>query len=111
MNWVGKAAGAAVGAVLLRQPLGIALGLLLGHSVDQRLAARPKFQPIDADADALRILGVDAKASAADIERAWRRQIAQCHPDRVEEALRGQAEQRSREINAAYRRLKGRSRA
>ncbi|MBQ4854802.1 J domain-containing protein [Rhodanobacter sp. B2A1Ga4] len=51
------------------------------------------------------VLGVAESASLDDIERAYRQQISQYHPDKVArlgEDLRQLAEQRSREINAAY---------
>ncbi|MCW0200248.1 MAG: DnaJ domain-containing protein [Rhodanobacter thiooxydans] len=51
------------------------------------------------------MLGVAESASLGDIERAYRQQISQYHPDKVArlgEDLRQLAERRSREINAAY---------
>jgi DnaJ like chaperone protein len=51
------------------------------------------------------VLGVAESASLDDIERAYRQQISQYHPDKVArlgDDLRQLAERRSQEINAAY---------
>ncbi|KAB7627954.1 co-chaperone DjlA [Alkalilimnicola sp. S0819] len=57
-------------------------------------------------ADAYKALGVDAEATDAELKRAYRRLMSQNHPDKlgreVPESLRELAEERSREINAAY---------
>ena len=58
-------------------------------------------------ADAYAALGVSADASSTDIKRAYRRLISQNHPDKLAarglpESMRAVAEERSREINAAY---------
>jgi curved DNA-binding protein CbpA len=49
------------------------------------------------------------EASEAEIDRAYRRLITQYHPDRlggIAEDLRKQAEEKAREINHAYDRIK-----
>ena len=56
-------------------------------------------------------LGVTADASEADIKRAYRKMIRENHPDRLAanglpEAMRAIAEERAREINAAFDRIK-----
>ena len=63
--------------------------------------------PKDRLADAYAALGVSPDTSPADIKRAYRRLISQNHPDKLAarglpESMRAVAEERSREINAAY---------
>lgn len=63
--------------------------------------------PKDRLADAYAALGIAADASPAEIKRAYRRLISQNHPDKLAarglpESMRAVAEERSREINAAY---------
>jgi DnaJ like chaperone protein len=63
--------------------------------------------PTDRLADAYAALGVSAASSPAEIKRAYRRLISQNHPDKLAarglpESMRAVAEERSREINAAY---------
>ena len=67
-------------------------------------AGRP---PQDRLADAYVALGVTPEAAPADIKRAYRRLISKNHPDKLTarglpESMRAIAEERSREINAAY---------
>jgi DnaJ like chaperone protein len=62
--------------------------------------------------DAYAALGVSPDASPADIKRAYRKLISQNHPDKLAarglpESMRAVAEERSREINAAYDLIKG----
>jgi DnaJ like chaperone protein len=57
--------------------------------------------------DAYRALGVSKDSDAATIKRAYRKLISQNHPDKLAsrglpESMRPVAEQRSRELNAAY---------
>ena len=63
--------------------------------------------PQDRLADAYVALGVPADAAPADIKRAYRKLISKNHPDKLAsrglpESMRAVAEERSREINAAY---------
>ncbi|MDH3620924.1 MAG: co-chaperone DjlA [Gammaproteobacteria bacterium] len=58
-------------------------------------------------ADAYAALGITADASPAEIKRAYRKLISQNHPDKLAsrglpESMRPVAEERSRELNAAY---------
>lgn len=103
-RWYGKLLGLFACAALLRgNPLlGALLGLLLGHAFDADWFGLRRDNPY-------RMLGVTAEASDAEVEQAYRRLIAQYHPDRFAGAapeLRAQAEARAREINAAYDRIK-----
>ena len=101
-RWRGKLLGLVVGWLLLRHPAGGLLGLLLGHAFDAGWFRSPSDDPY-------RVFGLGPDASDADIDLAWRRLISQYHPDRVAGAapdLQRQAEAKSRELNAAYDRIK-----
>lgn len=101
-RWYGKVLGFIAGWLLLRHPAGGLVGLLVGHAFDADWFRRPADRPY-------RVLGIAEDASDAEVERAWRRLIAQYHPDRLADAapeLREQAGRRAREINAAYDRIR-----
>jgi DnaJ like chaperone protein len=58
--------------------------------------------------DAYRALGVDPSASDAQVKRAYRKLMSENHPDKLAgrglpESMREIAEERTREITAAYR--------
>jgi DnaJ like chaperone protein len=59
--------------------------------------------------DPYAILGIDRDASESQIKRAYRKLMSQHHPDKlgdVPEELKRRAEDRAREINAAYERIR-----
>jgi DnaJ like chaperone protein len=63
--------------------------------------------------DAYRVLGVEPGAAPKDIKLAYRRLMSQHHPDKLvsrglPESMRANAEQKTREIRAAYDRIKTR---
>lgn len=102
MRWYGKVLGFVAGWLLLRHPAGAVLGLVIGHAFDADWFRGKKDDPYA-------VLGLTADASEAEIDRAYRRLITQYHPDRlggVAEDLRKQAEEKAREINRAYDRIK-----
>lgn len=103
-RWYGKLLGFFAGAALLRANpfLGAVIGLLIGHAFDSDWFRLRGDDPYAA-------LGLTREASDAEVDQAYRRLIAQYHPDRVVNAapeLRAQAESRAREINRAYDRIK-----
>ena len=102
-RWYGKLLGVIAGALLLRgNPLfGGLVGLIVGHAFDADWFRSPRDNPY-------RVLGLDAEASQAEIDLAYRRLMSQYHPDRFAGAapeLRRQAEIKARAINSAYDRI------
>jgi DnaJ-domain-containing protein 1 len=109
MNWTGKAAGVLLGLLSRRWQLAL-LGLVIGHLFDLGVfgARKPAAAAPTPESDPYRELGVEPSATDAQIEAAYRRLIAQYHPDRVAGAgpeLRELAETRARSINTAYERI------
>ncbi len=101
MRWYGKLLGFVAGWLLLRHPAGALIGLLIGHAFDADWFRTKKHDPYA-------VLGLAEDASDGEVDRAYRRLIAQYHPDRLTgaaEDLRQQAEGKAREINAAYDRI------
>ena len=118
MSWKGKAIGFLLGLLIGKgRPALIVVGLVLGHLYDMGLfsgAYRPKPErppppaapPAD---DPYALLGIDPAASNEELEQAYRRRMSEYHPDRVANAakeIRDMADQRAREINQAYDRIK-----
>lgn len=113
MRWTGKIVGAVIGAVVFRRPYALIIGLLIGHLFDIRFNP---FKRPDAGQDAppsspdpYRVLELDPNASDESLDAAYRRLIAQYHPDKVANAaqeIRELAERRASEINAAYDAIK-----
>jgi len=71
----------------------------------------PGGDPGDRLEDAYDALGVTSTASDAEVKRAYRKLISENHPDKLAarglpESMRAVAEERSREINKAYDRIK-----
>ncbi len=101
-RWYGKMLGFVAGWLLLRHPLGGLIGLLLGHAFDSDWFKLSKDNPY-------RAFDLTSDATDAEIDQAYRRLISQYHPDRLAGAapeLRARAEAKSRELNAAYDRIK-----
>ena len=101
-RWYGKFFELIAGWLLFRHPAGGLLGLLVGHAFDADWFKSPRDNPYG-------VLEVSSDASDADVERAYRRLISQYHPDRLAGAapeLQRQAEEKAREINTAYDRIK-----
>jgi DnaJ-domain-containing protein 1 len=92
------------------KPAFLVVGMLLGFALDigwlRRSAAAPTGNDASPlDKDPYQVLEVDSQASDEDIEAAYRRQMAQYHPDKVDGAakeIRELAAKRASEINAAY---------
>ena len=104
-GWTGKIVGALIG-LLLRRPIFVVIGLIVGHLYDigvfKSAPNPPAPTPI---ADPYKVLEIDPTASDDDIEAAYRRLIAQYHPDKVDGAaqeIRELAAKRASAINAAY---------
>ena len=71
-------------------------------------SARPAQSSLE---DAYAALGLSLSASDADVKKAYRRLVSQNHPDKLAgkglpESMREMAEERTREINAAYETIK-----
>lgn len=83
------------------------LEALLRAATGHRGSAPGAPPPQDRLADAYAALGITAEATGAEVKRAYRKLISQNHPDKLAsrglpESMRQVAEERSREINAAY---------
>jgi DnaJ-domain-containing protein 1 len=96
-----------------RRPQLVVVATLIGFAVDSGLlnrffGAKEAALPPTSDKpskDPYQVLEVDPQASEDEIEAAYRRQIAQYHPDKVAGAakeIRELADKRASEINAAY---------
>lgn len=110
MRVIGKVVGAVAGFAIMRNPLGLIVGGLVGHAFDAGWLAfpssKPDLPPVD---EAYSTLGVAPDASDAQIDQAYRKLMGKFHPDRVAGAadeIRDLAEQRAQAINAAYDRIR-----
>ena len=104
--WYGKLLGFIAGWLLLRHPVGGLIGLVIGHAFDADWLLPQRAAPY-------RVLGLERGASDEDIDRTYRKLMAQYHPDRVANAapeLQDQAARRAAEINAAYSKIRGKRR-
>jgi preprotein translocase subunit Sec63 len=113
-QWKFKIIGLLLG-LLTRRPHFIVLGLVVGHLLDIGFFSKKSnskdspstpanSRPV-ADANPYVVLDIPESASMDEIEQAYRRKISDYHPDKVANAapeLKELAEQRAREINAAY---------
>jgi DnaJ-domain-containing protein 1 len=119
MQWYGKALGGLIGFILARQ-FGAVVGVLMGHVVDEdggRFVRRTlswlegfAHEPDSIDG-AYRVLGVAPSASDDEVKIAYRRLMNEHHPDKlagrgVAESAIASAEQKTREILAAYEKVK-----
>ena len=107
LKWKGKIIGGLIG-LLLRKPLFIIIGLVIGHLYDTGVFSGGKnaADPVTkGEADPYSVLGVAEQANQDEIEQAYRRRMSEYHPDKVASAapeLKALAERRASEINAAY---------
>jgi DnaJ-domain-containing protein 1 len=98
-----------------RELLTVLVCVIAGYAIVHSLINRKPARPAPADRDAPRpepaqlscyqVLGVSPEASREEISAAYKRKIAQYHPDKVASMgaeIREVAEAKSREINAAY---------
>lgn len=103
MRVYGKLFGAIIGWLILRHPIGAVIGLAVGHAIDAGWFSRAPKE--DALTLAYRTLAIDSSVSDDAVEQAYRRLMAQYHPDKVAgaaEEIRQLAEQRASAINAAF---------
>ncbi len=82
---------------------------LLPNASGQKGALFVAQQSVRSDPNAdthYQLLGIDFRATPAEVTRAYRRKMKDCHPDLVAPARRKQAEQYCQNINQAYAILK-----
>ena len=102
-RYYGKILGGLLGFALVRHPIGLLLGAIIGHAFDAGWLRRPRNNAALTAAYAERDVTPDASDEA--IDAAYRRLMSRYHPDRVAgaaEDVRALAETRARAINAAY---------
>lgn len=101
-RWYGKVLGFVAGWLLMRHPAGGLIGLLIGHAFDSDWFRTTR-------GEAYAVLGLERDASDAEIDLAYRRLMAQYHPDRMVGAapdLLEQAQRKAADINRAYDRIR-----
>ncbi|MDA3921772.1 MAG: co-chaperone DjlA [Salinisphaera sp.] len=82
-----------------------------GQSSGDGMGSRAGVSPENQLKQAYEVLGLSKDASDAEIKKAYRRQMSQNHPDKLAskglpESMREMAEQKTREIGAAYERIR-----
>ena len=113
LKWKGKIIGGLIG-ILLRRPIFIVLGIVIGHLYDKGMFSggkTPSASSGTGESNPYTVLGVSEQASQNDIEQAYRRRMSEYHPDKVASSapeLKALAEQRASEINAAYEEIQKR---
>jgi len=78
-----------------------------GGARDQRAHGAQHERPVGKDPYA--VLGLDTSATDSEVKRAYRKLISQHHPDKlgdVPDELKRRAEERAREINTAYEKIR-----
>lgn len=113
LKYKGKIIGGLIG-LLLRRPLFIVLGIVIGHLYDTGMfsgAKKTSASSGNGESDPYAVLGVSGQATQDEIEQAYRRRMSEYHPDKVASAapeLKALAERRASEINAAYEQIQKR---
>ncbi|RJS92934.1 co-chaperone DjlA [Salinisphaera sp. Q1T1-3] len=82
-----------------------------GQTSGDGMGSRAGVSREDQLKQAYEVLGVSADATDADVKKAYRRQMSQNHPDKLAskgmpDSMREMAEQKTREIGAAYERIR-----
>lgn len=85
-------------------------GVAGGQSGGDGMGSKAGVSSEDQLKQAYTVLGVPAEASDAEVKKAYRRQMSQNHPDKLAskgmpESMRDMAEEKTREIGAAYERI------
>ncbi|WP_349257005.1 co-chaperone DjlA [Salinisphaera sp.] len=109
-------------AALMRVARGLGLSEMELRQLEAMLGARGAtggdgmgskagVSPEDQLKQAYDVLGVSSEAGDAEVKKAYRRQMSQNHPDKLAskgmpESMREMAEQKTREIGAAYERIR-----
>jgi DnaJ like chaperone protein len=86
-----------------------ALSAMKGYAAQGPRGPGPRPPPGPMRVDPYAVLGLDRSAGDRDIKRAYRKLMSQHHPDKlgdVPDELKRRAEDRAREINTAYERIK-----
>ena len=87
----------------------IVSGYQTGGSGGYRRTQEPPRASTPPQKDPYAVLGLEPSASAGEIKRAYRKLMSRHHPDKlgdVPEELKRRAEDRAREINAAYEKIR-----
>ncbi|MES1931042.1 DnaJ-like membrane chaperone protein [Salinisphaera shabanensis T35B1] len=81
-----------------------------GSTSGDGMGSKAGVDPKEQLEQAYTVLGVDSSASDGEVKKAYRRQMSQNHPDKLAakgmpESMREMAEEKTREIGAAYERI------